>query len=68
MCIKDPEQGREIQELEQRQNLEKQHHHHALPDVREALLVPDTPGQPPEKVEEAWKTRGLKCRGSCLVA
>jgi len=52
--IQHPEQGGEVEQLEQRQRLQQQHHGRALPDVRQARAVPQAPPQPPRQVHQPW--------------
>lgn len=62
MGIQDPEERREVQQLEQGQPLQQQDHLHTLVHVRQAL-VPQAPGQPPCRIHQAWGWAGAG-RGS----
>lgn len=58
MRIQDPEERREVQQLEQGQPLQQQDHCHALVHMRQPL-VPQAPGQPPCRVQQAWARAGV---------
>lgn len=61
--VQDPEEGREVKQLQQGQPLQQHHHHHTPAGVREAPVVPQAPDQPPSQVHQAWGWGGRNRRG-----
>lgn len=53
MGIQDPEQRREVEQLQQGQAMEQHHHHATLPPVGQCPPVLPAPTQPPQQVHYA---------------